>query len=68
MIKVEVTAMEISETFLGNDPSKWKSYLFTPVASPSNDIEETEACNICGNQVSCSSRIGNIKCFKCKKC
>ena len=42
MIKVEVTVMEISKLFLGIDTSKWKSYLFMPLTSPSNEIEKVK--------------------------
>ena len=54
---------EADKLFLGNDSSKLK----TP-ASPCNEIEENKACNICGNQAPCSSRIGNRKCCKRGNC
>lgn len=40
---------EAGKLFVGYDPSKLKL-----LASPCNEIEENEACNIFGNQTLCS--------------
>lgn len=46
---------EAGKLFVGYDPSKLKL-----LASPCNEIEENKAYNICGNQLPCSSKIGNL--------
>ena len=59
------------DCFLLSDPSKLKPYLFKPLSSLwflDDEIEEDKACNICENQVPCSSTIGNKKWCKCGKC
>ena len=60
---------EVGELFLSSDASKLKPYLFKLLSSLDDDeIEEIEACNICGNQAPCSSPLGNKEWCKCGKC
>ena len=41
---------EVGELCPNNEPSKLKLQLFKPLASSSDEIEESVACNVCGNQ------------------
>ena len=63
---MEVAATKSVNSF--SDPGKLKPYLFKPLSSFDDEIEENEACSICGNQAPCSSRMGNKKWCKCGTC
>ena len=46
---------KVARLFLDNDPSKLSPYLFKPLISLSDEVEENQACNISGNQAPRSS-------------
>ena len=55
MIKMKLTPTKLVDCFLKTAPHKLNPYLYTPLISLSDEVEENQAYNICENQSPCSS-------------